>query len=54
MRPQHRDWFPSYAAALACWHSDAYQSACALQRGGAETDLIVIEGYEGAQQDDAG
>ena len=41
--------FPSYADAMACWHSDAYQSARALQKGGAETDLIVIEGYDGPQ-----
>lgn len=41
--------FPSYSAALACWHSDAYQAARAKQKGGAETDLIVIEGYDGPQ-----
>lgn len=41
--------FPSYADALACWHSDLYQAARAKQRGGAETDLIVIEGYDGPQ-----
>ncbi|AWN41590.1 DUF1330 domain-containing protein [Methylobacterium durans] len=41
--------FPTYAAALACWHSDVYQAARAKQKGGAETDLIVIEGYDGEQ-----
>ena len=41
--------FPSYAAALACWHSDLYQSARALQKGGAEADIVVIEGYDGPQ-----
>ena len=41
--------FPSYADALACWHSYAYQAARALQRDGTETDLIVIEGYDGEQ-----
>lgn len=41
--------FPTYADALACWHSDLYQAARAKQRGGAETDLIVIEGYDGPQ-----
>lgn len=46
--------FPSHADALACWHSQAYQDARALQKGGAETDLIVIEGYEGAQPGAAG
>lgn len=41
--------FPSYADAMACWRSDSYQAARALQNGGAETDLIVIEGYDGPQ-----
>lgn len=41
--------FPSYAQALACWNSDLYQSARALQKGGAEADILVIEGYDGPQ-----
>jgi len=41
--------FPSYADALACWHSDLYQQARAKQKGGAEADIIVIEGYDGPQ-----
>lgn len=41
--------FPSYAAAKACWESREYQDARAKQKGGAETDLLIIEGYEGAQ-----
>lgn len=41
--------FPTYADALACWHSDVYQAARALQKGGADMDLVVIEGYDGAQ-----
>ena len=41
--------FPSYDAAMQCWNSPEYQSAKALQKGGAEMDLIVIEGYEGPQ-----
>jgi uncharacterized protein (DUF1330 family) len=41
--------FPSYEAALACWHSPEYQAARALQAGGAEMDAIVIEGYDGPQ-----
>lgn len=41
--------FPSYADALACWHSAEYQAARAKQNGGAETDLVVIEGYDGSQ-----
>ena len=41
--------FPSYEAALACYRSDAYQAAAALRKGTADFDLIVAEGYAGAQ-----
>lgn len=41
--------FPSYQAALDCWNSPEYQAARAKQRGGAEMDLVIIEGYEGPQ-----
>ena len=41
--------FPSYQAALDCWNSTEYQSARAKQQGGAEMDLVVIEGYDGPQ-----
>ena len=41
--------FPSYQAALDCWESEEYQAARAKQQGGAEMDLIIIEGYDGAQ-----
>ncbi len=41
--------FPSYQAALDCWASEEYQSARAKQKGGAEMDMIIIEGYDGAQ-----
>jgi uncharacterized protein (DUF1330 family) len=41
--------FPSYDQALACWNSPEYQAARARQEGGAEIDLIVIEGYDGPQ-----
>ncbi|GGK18512.1 DUF1330 domain-containing protein [Salinarimonas ramus] len=41
--------FPSYQAALDCFHSPEYQEALAEQKGGADVDLIVIEGYEGPQ-----
>ena len=41
--------FPSYEVALECWHSAEYQAAKAKQRGGAEMDTIVIEGYDGPQ-----
>ncbi|MEE8630394.1 MULTISPECIES: DUF1330 domain-containing protein [Methylobacterium] len=41
--------FPSHDQALACWNSPEYQAARAKQEGGAEIDLIVIEGYDGPQ-----
>ncbi len=39
--------FPSYQAALDCWHSPAYQEAIKLRAPVSTIDLIVIEGYEG-------
>jgi uncharacterized protein (DUF1330 family) len=41
--------FPTYEAALACFHSPEYQAALAAQAGSAEVDLIVIEAYDGPQ-----
>ncbi len=41
--------FPSYQAALDCWGSAEYQAARAKQQGGAEMDLVIIEGYDGQQ-----
>jgi uncharacterized protein (DUF1330 family) len=41
--------FPSYQAALDCWSSPEYQDARAQQKGGAEMDAIIIEGYDGPQ-----
>ncbi len=41
--------FPSYEAALACWHSPEYQAAKAERDGHAVADIIIIEGYEGPQ-----
>ncbi|SEP04124.1 Uncharacterized conserved protein, DUF1330 family [Methylobacterium sp. ap11] len=41
--------FPSHDQALACWNSPEYQAARAKQEGGADIDLIVIEGYDGPQ-----
>jgi len=41
--------FPSYQAALDCWHSDEYKAARAEQKGGADMDAIIIEGYDGPQ-----
>lgn len=41
--------FPSYEAAVACYHSPEYQAAAAHRKGRAEFDLIAIESYEGPQ-----
>ncbi|WP_299816823.1 DUF1330 domain-containing protein [uncultured Jannaschia sp.] len=39
--------FPSYAAARACYDSDAYQAAIRLRQGISETDLVIVEGWNG-------
>ena len=41
--------FPSYEVALACWNSPEYQAARECRVGAATADVIVIEGYDGAQ-----
>jgi uncharacterized protein (DUF1330 family) len=41
--------FPSYEAALACYHSPEYQRAIVLRAPHSVADIIVIEGYDGAQ-----
>ena len=38
--------FPSYAAALACYDSPAYQAAKALRDPVSTGDLVIVEGYE--------
>jgi uncharacterized protein (DUF1330 family) len=45
--------FPSYEAALACWHSPDYQEVLKLRRDASEADLLVIEGYDGPQPEPA-
>ena len=44
--------FPSYDAALACYHSPAYKTALAFRRDASEADLVIIEGYDGPQPGD--
>lgn len=44
--------FPSYQAALDCWHSADYQAAIKLRAPVSTIDLIIIEGYDGAQPGD--
>jgi uncharacterized protein (DUF1330 family) len=41
--------FPSYQAAVACWHSPEYQRAAKLRQPVSTIDLVIIEGYEGPQ-----
>jgi uncharacterized protein (DUF1330 family) len=44
--------FNDYATALACYRSPEYQTALALRQACPDADIIVIEGYEGAQPGD--
>ena len=39
--------FPSFAAALECYHSPDYQAARRLRDGKADFDLVAVEGYDG-------
>jgi uncharacterized protein (DUF1330 family) len=41
--------FPSYQAALDCFHDAGYQKAKALRLGASEGEILVIEGYDGPQ-----
>jgi uncharacterized protein (DUF1330 family) len=41
--------FPSYQTALQCWDSPEYKAAKAKRDGHAIADILVIEGYDGAQ-----
>jgi uncharacterized protein (DUF1330 family) len=41
--------FPSYEAALACWHSPDYQHAISLRQPASVGEIVVIEGYDGPQ-----
>ena len=41
--------FPSYQAALDCWKSPEYQRAIKLRQPVSTLDMVIIEGYEGAQ-----
>ena len=41
--------FPSYEAALACYHSPEYQEAVKLRQPVSTLDLVIVEGYEGPQ-----
>jgi len=41
--------FPSYQAALDCWHSPEYQAAIKLREHVSTNDLVIVEGYDGPQ-----
>ena len=41
--------FKDYATALACYNSLEYAAAKAHRLGAADAELLVIEGYDGAQ-----
>ncbi|MEI9942386.1 MAG: DUF1330 domain-containing protein [Pseudomonadota bacterium] len=41
--------FPSYEAALECYRSAEYQQAIELRRPVSTMDLVIVEGYQGAQ-----
>jgi uncharacterized protein (DUF1330 family) len=44
--------FPSVEAARACYEDPAYQRAKGLRAAASEGDIIVIQGYDGAQPGD--
>jgi uncharacterized protein (DUF1330 family) len=41
--------FPSYQAAIECYHSPEYQEAIKLRTPVSTIDLVIIEGYDGPQ-----
>ena len=41
--------FPSYRAALDCYHSAEYNAAMKLRQGRSIWDMAITEGYEGPQ-----
>jgi uncharacterized protein (DUF1330 family) len=41
--------FPSYQAAVDCYNSPEYARAIAIRKEAANGNILIIEGYEGAQ-----
>jgi len=41
--------FPSYQAALDCWHSAEYRHALAIRAPISKGDIVIVEGYDGPQ-----
>jgi uncharacterized protein (DUF1330 family) len=41
--------FKDYETALACYHSPEYARLVAIRSPHAESDLVIVEGYDGEQ-----
>ena len=41
--------FPSYEAAVNCWHSPEYQAVLRIREPVSTADLVIVEGYDGPQ-----
>ena len=41
--------FKDYATALACFDSEEYQQAKALRTKASQSELVIVEGYDGPQ-----
>jgi uncharacterized protein (DUF1330 family) len=41
--------YPTYQAAVDCWHSPEYQQPLTLRQPVSTADLVIIEGYDGPQ-----
>ena len=41
--------FPDYATALACYRSPEYQANIKVRQPHSVADILIIEGYDGAQ-----
>ncbi|WP_233195927.1 DUF1330 domain-containing protein [Trinickia soli] len=41
--------FPSFQAAVDCWHSPEYQAAIKLRLPAPTLDMVIVEGYDGPQ-----
>ena len=41
--------FKDFATALACYHSPEYGVATEKRKGKSDMDLVIVEGYDGAQ-----
>ena len=45
--------FKDYATALACYNSPEYQAAIKLRTPHSVGDIVIVEGYDGAQPGDS-